>query len=123
MALGELNLKDRQHREAVELFVSVCRRYHEGDEPSRHDYSQRPVRTQTVYPAINPPSDRGEVYLGILEDAGFVRVQRFPHDPSSGIPYIPDLAFENGTVTVVEPTEEGFVSYLEAKERAEKKTQ
>lgn len=120
MSLGELNLKGADHRNAVSLFVSVCRRRHEAElyrlDPEKYirehtTQSGLPPETpisQTIFPPYNPPSERGEIYLFELEKADLVRVQQQKSDPASGY---------TGTTIVVEPTEEAYAEYLQTTDR------
>jgi len=96
----ELNLEGQQHREAVELLVSICKRYQQGNQ-------------RTIYPTYNPPGERGEIYLYELEQAGLVRVQYHPADPAVG---------ETGTTTIVEPTEKAYTAFQKALEKVRQKT-
>lgn len=104
MAFGELHLTDNARREALGLFVSVCRTYFNAEISGSPPGARS---RQTVYPAHNPPGERGELYLYELERARMVKVVRIPRDPEDGAAYIP-TPDSDGATTVVEPTEEAY---------------
>lgn len=112
--VGELGLKGKEHREAVELFVAICERYANGEEIGRTREGLPIKQRQTVYLPYNPPSERGEIYLSELERAGLIRVQYEQGDPALG-------SSHDGTTVIAEPTKEGLAMFEYLLEQAGRK--